>query len=157
MDVNACMVPTWSGEECSKAYIWYWMVSATVFGLVQTAVKLKNKLFIRHQCRVCDSVSGKIIGNMVTDQCNKCQRKQGCNQKGNQEFCLKWGKSGRNPFMIIYFFKLSFITHNTPYMNRFDFIRYLFEDCHIIQQFCKDATQCSSAICIIKNQNEKKQ
>jgi hypothetical protein len=40
-------------------------------------------------------------------------------------------------------------------MNRFDFIRYLFEDCHIIQQFCKDATQCSSAICIIKNQNEK--
>lgn len=54
-----------------------------------------------------------------------------------------------------FFFKLSFITHNTPYMNRFDFIRYLFEDCHIIQQFCKDATQCSSAICIIKNQNEK--
>ena len=53
------------------------------------------------------------------------------------------------------FFKLSFITHNTPYMNRFDFIRYLFEDCHIIQQFCKDATQCSSAICIIKNQNVK--
>lgn len=40
-------------------------------------------------------------------------------------------------------------------MNRFDFIRYLFEDCHIIQQFCKDAAQCSSAICIIKNQNEK--
>ena len=62
---------------------------SNVFGLVQTAVKLKNKLFIRHQCRVCDSVSGKIIGNMVTDQCNKCQRKQGCNQKGNQEFCLK--------------------------------------------------------------------
>lgn len=26
---------------------------------------------------------------METDQCNKCQRKQGCNQKGNQEFCLK--------------------------------------------------------------------
>lgn len=37
----------------------------------------------------------------------------------------------------------------------FSSCRYLFEDCHIIQQFCKDATQCSSAICIIKNQNEK--
>ena len=43
---------------------------SNVFGLVQAAVKLKKKLFVRHQCRVGDPVSGKVIGNVVADQGN---------------------------------------------------------------------------------------
>ena len=37
---------------------------------VQTAVKLKKKLFVGHQYRVGDSVSGKVIGNVIADQGN---------------------------------------------------------------------------------------
>ena len=41
-----------------------------VFGLIQAAVKLKKKLFVRHQYRVGDPVSGKVIGNVIADQGN---------------------------------------------------------------------------------------